>query len=357
VGEIPGEIGEIMGVLDKSNVGDRADWDSTLGRDLHRRKPLFTRGWALQERLLSTRTLFYGPDELHWECHTGEASEVWPKIGESVYPLRDEKKLDSIGNEHMTLKSFGELPSMRNPLEDIMLDLPYLKTFLSNWNLILHRYWRTSLTYPTDGLVALSGVTQYIETLTGLTFYAGAWLELLPFDLLWYTPFFEGRQRVSCFPSWSWAGMSGEGRFLSRSGGSILSQRDHDTTYFSKFRPCEPKGALKVSGLVLYTQLRRETYVPLTFSIEQLKYAQSFFDSLNQKSLLDVVCLLLVQWRTYEHYKHGPTPFYHSEGLILVPTNEKTDEYQRIGLWTLKKFHDNRAAVASEFKHETITLV
>ena len=351
VEEIPGET--FFAPSRDPTFGMRADWDWSL--DSRRRKPLFTRGWALQERLLSTRILFYGPDELHWECHTGEASEVWPNIGESFYPVGG--MIDYSGNQQMTLKSFGELPSIRDPLKDIMLDLPYLKTFFSNWNLILQRYWRTSLTYPTDGLVALSGITQYIGTLTGLTFYAGAWLELLPFDLLWWMrPFKEG-QRVSCFPSWSWAGTSGEGRVVSPGGRSILSQRNHDTTYFSKFRPCEPKGALEISGFVLFTQL----YITSGRSagnleeIEQLKFSLAVLDSPNPGGLLDVVCLLLVQWRN-EHSYHE-TGYYHSEGLFLVPTNNKTDEYQRIGLWYLWDEHDNRAAIVSKFRYETITLV
>lgn len=36
--------------------------------------PLCLRGWALQERILSLRTLYFG-EQLFWECHGGMAAE------------------------------------------------------------------------------------------------------------------------------------------------------------------------------------------------------------------------------------------------------------------------------------------
>jgi hypothetical protein len=50
------------------------------GGDMYRpRGPLDRRAWTLQERMLSTRILSYGTDEIHWECCEAEASERMPE--------------------------------------------------------------------------------------------------------------------------------------------------------------------------------------------------------------------------------------------------------------------------------------
>ncbi|KAH7628720.1 hypothetical protein B0T09DRAFT_344492 [Sordaria sp. MPI-SDFR-AT-0083] len=51
--------------------------------------PLYKRGWTLQERALSTRTLHCGK-QLYWECMTSKASEAFPSLH-----IQDRKMLDS----------------------------------------------------------------------------------------------------------------------------------------------------------------------------------------------------------------------------------------------------------------------
>jgi hypothetical protein len=40
--------------------------------------PLGTRAWVVQERLLSTRTLHFGANQLFWDCNSATGSEVFP---------------------------------------------------------------------------------------------------------------------------------------------------------------------------------------------------------------------------------------------------------------------------------------
>jgi hypothetical protein len=47
--------------------------NSLLDSTLHRR------GWALQERLLSPRTIHLGQDQLFWECRSHMACEIYPR--------------------------------------------------------------------------------------------------------------------------------------------------------------------------------------------------------------------------------------------------------------------------------------
>lgn len=53
--------------------------------DLHtwkdgvREAPLYKRGWVLQERILSVRTLHFGRQQLFWECQCEVGNEVFPR--------------------------------------------------------------------------------------------------------------------------------------------------------------------------------------------------------------------------------------------------------------------------------------
>lgn len=77
-------------------------------------------------------------------------------------------------------------------------------------------YTTTELTYPSDRLVALSGVIKAIEQNTSLNDVAGTWKEFWPFDLLWYdvkptvkkAKGSEDMNWINWFqlaPTWSWA--------------------------------------------------------------------------------------------------------------------------------------------------------
>lgn len=41
---------------------------------------LNTRGWVLQERLMSPRTIYFGSDRIFFECRNSKASETWPDL-------------------------------------------------------------------------------------------------------------------------------------------------------------------------------------------------------------------------------------------------------------------------------------
>ena len=50
--------------------------------------PIACRGWVLQEQLLAPRTLYFGADEVFWDCRTGRRSESFPLLAE-VYTQDD----------------------------------------------------------------------------------------------------------------------------------------------------------------------------------------------------------------------------------------------------------------------------
>ncbi|KAF7871779.1 hypothetical protein EAF04_003886 [Stromatinia cepivora] len=130
--------------------------------------PLETRGWTLQERLLSPRTVHFTRDEVVWECRTKLVSETSPF--KSPHYLRLRKKL-----------------------------LP-----IQNWDQIISQYSGRNLTYEKDRLVALAGIAEAIWNQTKSEYCAGIWFYNLR-QLCWQLTRPHGRVFPKRAPTWSWA--------------------------------------------------------------------------------------------------------------------------------------------------------
>ncbi|KAJ8111893.1 hypothetical protein ONZ43_g5515 [Nemania bipapillata] len=101
------------------------------------REPLHDRGWTLQEAILSTRVVFYTPNELQWQCqavHTCEC-QIPPPTKPGVIASR----------AHMQ-RGLGE------PKQ--------LSEIFAAWDRIVEAYTERLLTNPDDKLPALSGLAQ-----------------------------------------------------------------------------------------------------------------------------------------------------------------------------------------------------
>ena len=98
------------------------------------------------------------------------------------------------------------------------------------WSRLLEKYSKTTISFPTDRLVALSGLAQIMANALEDDYVAGLWKSILPSQLLWrvgqWTPasiFDAGEEpdtalqdranpsalRVHLAPSWSWASVEG----------------------------------------------------------------------------------------------------------------------------------------------------
>jgi len=181
-------------------------FEKEIGYDLTQVSPtpLHRRAWVLQERLLSARTLYFGPFELHWECHECEASETWPD-GVLWWDRR--------APSDKTVKSaFFDL-TLVTPGSGVN-DKSYIERFYQIWNWVLTTYSTSNLTFDSDILIAISGLAKSIEDRTGLTFFAGLWKELLPLDLLWCFYEYWKCKQSSSYPTWSWACLGGASETL-----------------------------------------------------------------------------------------------------------------------------------------------
>ena len=147
-------------------------------------EPLVSRGWTVQERILSPRTVYFSRSEAFWECAEKNASETLP-----------------------------------DGFPDFLLGvLGYLKpTQKLSWSDVVRIYSTTNLTNPRDKLIALSGVARHIQKSTKDHYLAGLWLQDLIHTLGWSTTELPApgtplkpRPAVYRAPTWSWASTDSE---------------------------------------------------------------------------------------------------------------------------------------------------
>ena len=173
-------------------------------------RPLYQRAWAMQERLLSPRTLFFGKHQLLWSCGSRETCETFEHTSRRhVEHIRDGGCREAFVR---LLESMGET---RWGVEPISSSL--------EWCQFVHDYSRSMITYPTDRVVAFSGIPAAIlayrdtdrkkrkGTNPKLQQSYGIWLDdQLSWSLLWDARFLpEHDQSYTIAPSWSWLSLNG----------------------------------------------------------------------------------------------------------------------------------------------------
>ena len=187
-GEQPGLRHEIRGrgsdgapfsiyIREQSNRGHQTvDFDNPS-------PPLLSRGWALQERFLSPRVVFFGNRQMFYECNTASACES--RQGEALLDLSDRRG------------------AFRKAILNSSDDPEYWVDF---WHKLAVSYLLMQLTFKDDVLLAISGVAHRVQNLTGSKYYAGIWSHSIVKDLQWMVyPGHQPRQRKYLAPTWSWA--------------------------------------------------------------------------------------------------------------------------------------------------------
>lgn len=131
-------------------------------------EPLSMRGWAVQERILSRRTLHYGSDEMYWECQSLVLAEDGALL-RRTFPTRDEvlesrapAKADD-QNDKQSGRRRGRDP----------------------WYRLVEEYCARRLTRAEDKLPALAGLASSIALCSGDTYLAGLWQSDILTGLNW----------------------------------------------------------------------------------------------------------------------------------------------------------------------------
>ena len=160
-------------------------------RGLEMSAALQQRGWTLQEWSLSRRHLYYGNDQIYWQCHGSYKSSDDLPMG-IQFPHRTFDTMSSV------FHSGGRGQQKLTPDESMRL--------LSEYYHIVEQYSRRDLTYAIDKLPALSGLCERLHQVIPGEFVAGLWSCDLHRGLLWFADgAFSKHVTPYRAPSWSWA--------------------------------------------------------------------------------------------------------------------------------------------------------
>jgi hypothetical protein len=162
--------------------------------------PLHYRAWALQERILSPRTLHFSFDEMVWECRAGIDCECGFGASSSGRALSAGPVGLNIFNE---LFSNSQSPTLQ--ISDEAHTAGYEEELFSAWYGLVEYYMALSITFPSDRLPALRGMTELLEEKLRWTFLEGIWVEDCVPGLLWSRNWLRSCRRNEAAPSWSWA--------------------------------------------------------------------------------------------------------------------------------------------------------
>lgn len=169
---------------------------------------LNSRAWVLQERLLGRRQIFFGGDQVIWQCQEKVACESWT---DSIPHFKDPRKTDPYWTRIQD-------PSTMNL--DFSSGNRALSLFVLReaWSKIIEVYSRCKLTKPRDKLVAISGIVKNIQQVSKMDYYAGIWGYDIAEHLNWEGTGNNTRPPDYRAPSWSWASLDGEVRAADRIG-------------------------------------------------------------------------------------------------------------------------------------------
>ena len=135
--------------------------------------PLNRRAWVTQERFLSPRKLHFGRDQLLWECHQLQACEM--------LPLGLDKSI--ISSKYDGFTSYRDIVGIKSSSQHH-----------TTWCKIIDAYTTFALTYPSDKLAAIAGITSKYQELLSDTCVAGLWKKTFVMDLMWCRAWIERRE-------------------------------------------------------------------------------------------------------------------------------------------------------------------
>jgi hypothetical protein len=189
-----------------------------------------TRGWVFQERVLSTRMLYFTKEQVFWECAEcieSEHHETGPELKK-----KDAIDLELLGTENTT-SSTRRLHRMLRRSKQAHVKATQLPTddrspsrFFDTWEefqklkawwLITERYSECQLTFTTDRWFAIQGLCEVMRQQFESEIHAGIWDVGIGACLLWQArqaplqPFADFKA-----PSWSWLALNGPISYLYR---------------------------------------------------------------------------------------------------------------------------------------------
>ena len=164
--------------------------------------PVSERAWCFQEKLLASRCLVFGDDEVVWECRSSCLCECGGE--QERFPVRDNPE------GLMTLERHQQmlLPAAEHQLGGTLKHFADAEAAYSFWKTAVENFSDRKLTMETDRLPAISAVASVIAEAIGDRYLAGLWRGDLLAGLGWYPdPGNAGPYQEYIAPTWSWASL------------------------------------------------------------------------------------------------------------------------------------------------------
>lgn len=308
-------------------------------------EPLCQRSWVVQERLLATRTLYFGSKQVFWECHRKKSCEVHP---EGIYNVM---RLERSEDDHLRGPQSSHLwKDLLDTEPRAGLSEPYEQLFF-DWQVVVQYYAIRQLTVASDKLVALSGLANDMKaSLERMKpgphqYLAGLWGEKLLSSLSWKMDRPAKRALIYRAPSWSWACLDAGDLSIPRYGDDavyLATLVSANMSYRGQEETGEiTSGILILDGSCVWAKVQLNAidsfgdevesmwtldgpvHLPTTFKV--------WFDTLDDR-MEDV--FLLWTWKSRMMYY----------GLALAPVGQ--DKYRRLGaLSSHRQTDDNTRAL------------
>jgi hypothetical protein len=164
--------------------------------------PWASRGWTLQEDLLSWRTLIYAENQMLWRC---SCRHVWEN-GQ----CEDEDAASGNGSHGL---NYYRNPACETPQSDARDTTKCLDKIFRDWYGLVGTYSKRQLTRNSDKLPAISGIARRMQPWIGDSYCAGMWRSDFVFGLIWA---WNGAKAHTLneqilsfnFPSWNWISLN-----------------------------------------------------------------------------------------------------------------------------------------------------
>ena len=178
-----------------------AVYPSYMYDDFKTQGPVHSRGWTLQEQLLSTRILWFGENMLHWECLHGYALEADPSASLKIQ-WEEQNQISHWITTKRALKGQESSDGAAN------LHLKRIHQYRI-WEMQVEIFTGRNLTKASDRLAAFLAVPNYLKGSLGGEFDGGIWRggHLLE-SLCWRLK--APRKDSQATPSWTWTNCKDE---------------------------------------------------------------------------------------------------------------------------------------------------
>ncbi|KAL7806663.1 heterokaryon incompatibility domain-containing protein [Trichoderma aethiopicum] len=211
--------------------------------------PTFNRGWIFQERLLSSRIVHFGPEELSWECLQTSACQCSPPAVVDSGGGAADVYAPSAQRIFMPKAIFNH--GYWQKLTEAQL--------IKVWHMMVEDYTKLQLSFESDIFPAISGIAKEFQRSSHSGYVAGLWTRSMLYDLSWHKEIMshgmaeqdEWSRRPQAWraPTWSWAAVLGPVKFLDMGTGLDSLCKVEEVKCFPYLT--DPTGELSGGNLLL----------------------------------------------------------------------------------------------------------